>query len=553
MKVRFWGVRGSLPSPDVTGDLEARLVQVLARLADEKSPPDLQDAEATLKWIRTLPAPLRVVSGGNTPCVEMRTAAGDIFIMDAGSGIRALGHALINENFGTGQGHAHIFFSHYHWDHLQGWPFFPPIYVPGNRFDLYARHDKLKEHLKKQQTAPFFPPAAWDDAKASFAYHQLTPEPFELCEGRVKISSIALDHPSRAYAYKFETDDQIFIYASDGAYHDLDEDAIRPYVEFFKGADLLIFDAQFTLSESYEKRTWGHSSAVIGVEIACQAAVKRLALFHHDPAATEEQLEHWLHVAQQYSAAMPSSSSTHCQVIMAREGETIELYELRMVKIFSILSSQFSIFMIARLSGKLIARGEGSLIIEVGGLGYEVQVPLVVEKALDTFPLGEPLHLETVYYLQMDQNRATPVLIGFQNSIQKEFFEKLLTVPKMGPKATLGAFARPVSTIASAIETANYTVLQGLPGIGKQRARDLVATLQGKIAMFALMQDSDLDKRAAVATSDVAAEALQLLVMLGHKRPDAERMVQSAIAAEPAAPDAETLVRVIYRKQQEAK
>ena len=209
--------------------------------------------------------------------------------------------------------------------------------------------------------------------------------------------------------------------------------------------------------------------------------------------------------------------------------------------------------MIARLSGKLIARGDGSIIIEVGGLGYEVQVPLVVEKALDTFPLGEPLALETVYYLQMDQNRATPVLIGFQNSIQKEFFEKLLTVPKMGPKATLGAFARPVSTIASAIETANYTLLQSLPGVGKQRARDLVATLQGKIAMFALMQDSDLDKRAAVATSDVAAEALQLLVMLGHKRPDAERMVQSALAAEPSAPDAETLVRVIYRKQQEGK
>jgi Holliday junction DNA helicase RuvA len=210
--------------------------------------------------------------------------------------------------------------------------------------------------------------------------------------------------------------------------------------------------------------------------------------------------------------------------------------------------------MIARLSGKFIARGDGSIIIDVGGLGYEVQVPLVVEKALDTLPLGEAIHLETIYYLQMDQNRATPVLIGFQNSIQKEFFEKLLTVPKMGPKATLGAFARPVSTIATAIETANYTVLQGLPGVGKQRARDLVATLQGKIAKFALMQDGDLDKRVAfAAASDVTEEALQLLIMLGHKRPDAERMVQAAIAAEPAAPDAETLVRVIYRKQQEAK
>lgn len=210
--------------------------------------------------------------------------------------------------------------------------------------------------------------------------------------------------------------------------------------------------------------------------------------------------------------------------------------------------------MIAKLSGTLAGRGDGFIIVNVGGLGYAVQVPSIVEKALDAMPLGESLELETIYYFQMDQNRGTPTLIGFQNAIQKEFFEKLLTVPKVGPKAALGAFARPVSTLATAIETANYTVLQSLPGVGKQRARDLVATLQGKIAKFALMQDADLDQRVIrAATSDVAEEALQLLVLLGHKRPDAERMVQQAIAAEPDAPDAESLVRVVYRKQQEQK
>lgn len=212
--------------------------------------------------------------------------------------------------------------------------------------------------------------------------------------------------------------------------------------------------------------------------------------------------------------------------------------------------------MISKITGAFAARGEGHIIINVSGLGYEVQVPLVVEKALETVPLGDPLELETIYYLQVEQTRATPVLIGFQNSIQKEFFEKLLTVPKMGPKGALNAFSRPVSTIASAIETANYQVLQSLPGVGKQKARDLVATLQGKIAKFALMQDADLEKRIAAGAalpSDIAEEALQLLVMLGHKRTEAERMVNEAIAAEPAAPDAETLVRVIYRKQQEKK
>jgi len=211
--------------------------------------------------------------------------------------------------------------------------------------------------------------------------------------------------------------------------------------------------------------------------------------------------------------------------------------------------------MISQISGTLAARGEGHIVLNVGGIGYEILVPLVVEKALDTLPLGEPLSLETIYYLQVEQTRATPVLIGFQNTFEKESFEKLLTVPKMGPRGALNAFARSVSTIATAIETANYTVLQGLPGIGKQKARDMVATLQGKIAKFALMQDADLEKRIAAGApvGDITEEALQLLVLLGHKRTEAERLVNEALTAEPTAPDAEAIVRIIYRKQQEKK
>lgn len=210
--------------------------------------------------------------------------------------------------------------------------------------------------------------------------------------------------------------------------------------------------------------------------------------------------------------------------------------------------------MISQISGIFSGRGDNSVIVSVGGLSYEVLVPLIVEKALDTAPLGEPITLETIYYMQIDQNRATPVLLGFQNQIQREFFEKLLLVPRMGPKTALSTFGRPVSTLAAAIEAANYSLLQSLPGVGKQKARDIVATLQGKLAKFALMQDSDLDERAKKAAlavhSDVGEEALQLLQMLGHKRTEAEKLVNDALAVENA-PDAETLVRVIYRMKQE--
>jgi Holliday junction DNA helicase RuvA len=212
--------------------------------------------------------------------------------------------------------------------------------------------------------------------------------------------------------------------------------------------------------------------------------------------------------------------------------------------------------MIARISGTIVSREQNFVVLETGnGLSYQVLVPQIVAKAMETKPLGESLTLETIYYLSVEQTRATPILIGFQNAIEKEFFEKLLTVPRIGPRAALGVFARSVSTIARAIETADFVLLQSLPGVGKQKARDLVAALQGKVAKFALMQDADLERQlgAPPPMHNVGEEALQLLMMLGHKRADAERLVSEAFSAEPSTPDAETLVRVIYRKQQEKK
>ncbi len=126
MQVRFWGVRGSCPSPLLSEDIVARLEEALRLLDRDPQSPDLSDPAAVARWINALPLSVRGTSGGNTPCVEMRTAEGDLFIIDLGSGARPLGTALMEEDFGRGQGHARIFLSHYHWDHIQGWPFFKP-------------------------------------------------------------------------------------------------------------------------------------------------------------------------------------------------------------------------------------------------------------------------------------------------------------------------------------------------------------------------------------------------------------------------------------------
>jgi phosphoribosyl 1,2-cyclic phosphodiesterase len=328
MRVRFWGVRGSVPAPLPVEEVATRLVDALWRYGQDADAPDLTDREAIAAWVEMLPESVRSYAGGNTPCVEMQTDAGDLFILDFGTGIRQLGNELMDGPFGRGKGHANLFLSHYHWDHLQGWPFFKPAYVEGNAFDLYARHPNPLERLRQQQEAPFFPPAAWEDMRATLRTHQLDTRPITLCDGRVKVSSLELSHPSRAYAYRFEADDKVFVYASDGAYLDLDDLSLRPFIDFYQDADLLIFDAQFTLSESFEKRTWGHSSAVFGVELACQANVRKLALFHHDPGADDSLLEAMLKVGMDYGANPNSSvrrKPNQVELFLAREGMTVEL------------------------------------------------------------------------------------------------------------------------------------------------------------------------------------------------------------------------------------
>lgn len=326
MRVKFWGVRGSLPSPPSSDEMSARLTEALFRLGQEDKYLDLSDRTAIVQWVEQLPHSVRSFTGGNTPCVEIQ-AGKKRYIFDLGSGLRPLGDHLMTQEFGHGVGHAHLFLSHLHWDHIQGWPFFKPAYIAGNRFDLYARQDCAWERLRDQQTAPFFPPEAWVDMSAETRFHPLPNEPVWLEEG-VRLSTLELEHPSLAYGFRLEINGKTFVYASDGAYPAPDGgghgDPAQKFVDFFVDADLVVFDAQFSLAESMEKRAWGHSSAVIGVDLATRADAKRLAMFHHDPSATDAHLEHLLRVSREY-AANPCTPHSAIEVLLAREGLEIEL------------------------------------------------------------------------------------------------------------------------------------------------------------------------------------------------------------------------------------
>ena len=282
-------------------------------------PIDTTDETAVRNYLRTLPVLSRGTAGGNTACVEIQ-AGREFFIMDAGSGIRELGLALMKGPCGRGQGTIHIFFSHPHWDHIQGFPFFAPAFVPGNKIYFYSIHDVKTALMEQQQPLTF--PVSLDYMRATREFISVeVGQPFSV--GPMTINTIPNAHPGVAYSYRFEDKSSVFVYASDAEYKNLDEKSLRPYLKFFQNADLLLFDAQYTLKEAWQKVDWGHSSAMIGVDLARAAGAKRLLLFHHDPTYSDSDLLQVQKTAEAYQAQ--DTTLPNCEIIVAYEGLTIEL------------------------------------------------------------------------------------------------------------------------------------------------------------------------------------------------------------------------------------
>jgi holliday junction DNA helicase RuvA len=200
----------------------------------------------------------------------------------------------------------------------------------------------------------------------------------------------------------------------------------------------------------------------------------------------------------------------------------------------------------ARISGALIERSGDAAIVETGGLGYEIVLPpCIAQKVPST--AGERVILEIYAVVNLEGNSGRFTYYGFTNAIEREFFEALLTVASIGPRSAARAFSLPMSTIAAAIDRGDYNLLKTLPGIGQQKARDIVAKLQGKVAKFLLIQDAP----PLVATSipGFADEALAVLIQLGYKRNEGEAMIRQTLEREPQLDQAEQLLAEIYRSK----
>ncbi|MCS7205829.1 MAG: MBL fold metallo-hydrolase [Leptospiraceae bacterium] len=319
MKIRFWGVRGSIPSPIKGHMIKSKIKKVLS-LA---KPSDILDEKSIENFINSLPFSMVSTYGGNTTCIEVRTSKNEILIIDGGTGMRELGQSLMNEGFRHGKGIAHILMTHSHWDHIQGIPFFEPLYVKGNIFHFHGIHPDIEERLRYQNHFEHFP-VSFDQMQATKYFHiHKEGEVFQIYD--LKINSKALRHPGISYAYKIQENDKIFVFSSDAEFR-FDNKDLDSYIEFFSDADVLVFDTQYTLDEQLlMKIDWGHSSANIATDLALKANVKNLILFHHDPSYNDEMIDQVYQKAIKYKDIVDYDNSHSLQIFIAYESFELDL------------------------------------------------------------------------------------------------------------------------------------------------------------------------------------------------------------------------------------
>ncbi|MCL2879794.1 MAG: MBL fold metallo-hydrolase [Treponema sp.] len=311
MRVNFWGVRGSLPAPLLPSQVKSKISTILARL----TPDDLQSPESRERFLAGLPPWLFGTIGGNTPCISVCNP-GETIIFDCGSGLRELGYVCNSQKPKPNQ--YHVFFSHFHWDHVQGLPFFGPAYDPSVHIDFYSPKPNLESILNGQMTSPYFP-VHMESMGSKKSFHHIT-DKVEL--DTVSVEFRKMNHPGDSYSYLVTDGTKRFIYSTDTELSEADFHKTNENIRYFQNADLIVLDCQYTLGEAIEKYSWGHSAFSLAVDFVANWNIKHLVMFHHDPAYNDRKLVNMHQSARWYMERM---NIRGIELTLAQEGLEIDL------------------------------------------------------------------------------------------------------------------------------------------------------------------------------------------------------------------------------------
>lgn len=289
MNIHFWGVRGSLPTPVTPQQIQSKIIAAIQRI----TPEDAVSEEAKAKFISSLPSYIFGTTGGNTACVQL-THKDSIFIIDAGSGLRALGANTKNPKKYS------MFISHFHWDHINGFPFFGHAFDPSTVFDIYSNYENAEENFFKQMDVPFSPESVHKSITKNIKFH-LCKEGQEFEVDGIKINTIKMNHPGDSYTFSFEVDGKKFVYATDVELTPQDFKSTPAAEKVFRNADAIVLDSQYTVEEAYRKQNWGHSAFCFAVDFVVTWGIKKLFLFHHEPAYDDKKLDSILKAARWYA------------------------------------------------------------------------------------------------------------------------------------------------------------------------------------------------------------------------------------------------------------
>lgn len=283
LRIKLFGVRGSLPTPPRPMELQAKIKDLFLDFFDG----GYHGRADVEKYFSNLPPHRYGGYGGNTPCIDVSTPNNRL-IIDGGSGLRLLGYELMNGPCGRGEGEVHLFFTHFHWDHLIGLPFFTPLFIKGNRIHVYAVQPDLPEVFRVLFKKPYFP-LELHQLGAQIEYHRLEGrKPFVL--GDMTITPYQLDHPDPCWGYKIEGGGKVFSHCVDTECERATREQLGPDLPLYQGVDLMTFDAQYTLMETIEKVNWGHATASLGLDIAMREGIKQVLFMHHDPASSDDKI-----------------------------------------------------------------------------------------------------------------------------------------------------------------------------------------------------------------------------------------------------------------------